>query len=106
MPRRVDKANPVVWIFEESLASRHRLEDAFLALGAEVVGNPASFGDEADQRFRFVRIELVEDEDPSRIGIHIYRASYMRDEVLLCSSRPDRRLNRFSCGHIEVGDEG
>ena len=71
MARGVDEANAMIPSFEEDLAGGHGLEDTALALGPEVVVNAAAFGDEVDQRGGFVGVELVEDEDPSGLGIGV-----------------------------------
>ena len=105
MSRCIDKANVMVRIFEEGLAGRHRVKDAFLALGPEAIVNAASFGDETYECFRFVGVELVEDEDPHGIGVRVDGAPDVRGEVLFRSSRPDGRQNRLSCRYFEVGDE-
>ena len=50
-------------------------------------------------------VELVEDEDPTGVGIGVDGAADVRGEVLFGSSRPDGRQNRLACGDLEVGDE-
>lgn len=52
-----------------------------------------------------MRVELIEDENPGRVGICVDGPSDVLAKVLLRSSRPDGRQNRLACRHIEVGDE-
>ena len=105
MARGVDEANAMIPSFEEDLAGGHGLEDTALALGPEVVVNAAAFGDEVDQRGGFVGVELVEDEDPSGLGIGVDGRCDVGGEVGFGSSDADGRKNRLAGGDLEVGDE-
>ena len=106
MPRGVDESNPVVLILEEFLASRHRLQDAVLALDAEqFVLNAASLGNETHQCLGLVRVELVKNKDPSPIGVGIHRTFDVCSEVFLGSRQSDRWNYHFAGGHLEVGDQ-
>lgn len=105
MARGVDEANAVVGGFQEGFAGRHRGEDTGLALGPEVLANAATLGYKLDQRDGLVGIELVEDEDPTGVGISVDGATDVRSEVLFRSRRPDGWQNRLACGDLEVGDE-
>ena len=105
MPRCVDKTNAMVGIFEKLLAGRHCLEDALLSLESETISNATSLGDKAHQRLRLVSVELVEDEDPGRIGIRVYYSLDVGGEVVLRSSRSNGWQNRLACRHIKVGNE-
>jgi hypothetical protein len=58
-----------------------------------------------DEGGRFVGVELVEDEDPTGVGIGVDGASDVRGEVLFRSSRPYGRKNRLAGRDLEVGDE-
>src|SRR4051794_24637202 len=67
--RRVDEANPVGRVLQELPAGLLRLEDAGLALGAELILDTAPTSNELDERCGTVRVELIGDEDPTRLGI-------------------------------------
>src|SRR5579859_869628 len=103
--RCVDEANPVTRVFEERSARVLRLEDAGLALCAEVALDAAPMRHEFDERCGTVRVELVRDEDPPRIGIGLDRPVDVGDKVSFRACWPDRWADHFSSDDVEVGDQ-
>ena len=67
--RCIDEANPVGRVLEECPPCLLRLQDAGVALGAELILDPAATGNQLDERCGTVRVELIGDEDPARFGI-------------------------------------
>ena len=78
MPRGVDKANAVVRVFEELLAARHRLDNAYLPFDPEVNFGTAPSSDEAHQRFRLVGVELIMMTKSERSAAPTPRSSIMK----------------------------
>ena len=105
MTRRVDDADPVLRVFEERLARRHVREDAVLSLDPEIVVDAAPLRHQTDERFRLVRVELVEHEDPGAIRVAVNRPGDVGREVVLGSRGADAREDGLSCHHVEVRDE-
>src|SRR6266545_2006734 len=67
----IDESNSVGGVLQEGLTRLLRLEDALLALEAELLLDAAAFGDQLNQRGGSVGIELVGHEDPWRVGIGV-----------------------------------
>lgn len=105
MTRGVDEANPVRRIFEKLPARLLRLQEALLALDAEILLNAATTRDKLDELCRSVCVELVGDEDPARVGIGVDGLVYVADEVFLGSGRSDRWADHFASHHVEVRDQ-
>src|SRR6266498_891924 len=85
--RCVDEANPVSWVFQKCSARLLRLEDADLALGAELIPDTAATGDELDKRCGTVCVELI------------------GDEINLRPGRTDRRADHLAGRDVEVCDQ-
>ena len=81
------------------------LEDPGLAFEAEGLFQPTASGNQFDERCRAVRIELVGDEDPTRIGIGLDSGLDMRGKIGLGSRRPERRADNFAGGDLEVRNQ-
>ena len=69
MSRGVNKADLVRRILQERAACLLGLEDPGLSLDAEGLFDPTASGHQLDEGCRAVGIELVGDEDPTRIGV-------------------------------------
>src|SRR6266545_5621078 len=103
--RCVDEANPVSWVFQKCSARLLRLEDADLALGAELITDTAATGDELDKRCGTVCVELIGDEDPSGVRIGLDGPVDMGDEINLRPGRSDRRADHLAGRDVEVCDQ-
>ena len=103
--RGVHKADLVRGILQKRAARLLGLEDPGLALDTEGLFAPAVPGNQLDERCRAVRVELVGDEYPTRIGIGLDSRRDMRGEIGLGSRRPERRTQDFAGGDLEVGDQ-
>jgi len=92
-------------IGEEGGAGRHRVQDARLALDAEIVGQAAAGGDESDQGFGLVGVEVVGEEEPTRVGVGVDGLSDVRGEVLLGAARAKGGGKDRPGGDVEGGDQ-
>lgn len=102
VPRRVDEANPMRCISQEPLASPLRLEDAATPLDAEFDVDAAAPGDQANQSFGHVRVELVSDEYPASVRVGIDRRFNVSDEIYFGAGRADRRFADAPLGDVPV----
>src|SRR5258706_2076681 len=103
--RCVNEANPMSRVLEKCAARLLRLEDTGLALRAEFVLDAAPTGHEFDERCGTVCVELIGDEDPSRVGIGLDGPVDVGDEVSFCSGWADRRADDLAGYDVEVCDQ-
>ena len=99
------KDDAVAGVAQELLARGHRLEDATLALDAEVAVESDGRGDQAHDRFGTMDIEVVHHEMPG--GFRRARGKQPGEvvrEVLLGPGLAEVVADRPG-GHIEIGDE-
>src|SRR6266545_3912452 len=101
----IDESNSVGGVLQEGLTRLLRLEDALLALEAELLLDAAAFGDQLNQRGGSVGIELVGHEDPWRVGIGVDSPRDVGGEIRLGSSRPNRGADDHACHDVEVRDQ-
>lgn len=91
MSWRVDEPDPMFRVFEVPAPCLHRLQNPLLSLDPQVVIEAAPLSHETDQRFGFVRVQLVQNKDPTGLRIVVDGPRDVRDEVLLGPSRADGR---------------
>ena len=84
--RRVNKADLVRGILQKRATGVLGLEDPGLALDAEGLFDPAVPGNQFDERRRAVGIELIGDEDPTRIGVSGDSRLDMRGKIGLATA--------------------
>ena len=103
--RGVHKADLVRGVLQKRAARLLGLEDPGLAFDAEGLFQPTAARNKLDERCRAVRVELVGDEDPTRVGIGLDSRLDMRGEIGLGSRRPERRADNFAGSDLEVGNQ-
>ena len=105
MPWGVVKANTMRGISQELAARLFRLQDAGFTFEPEVFLNPTALGDPFDECCREVVIELISDEDPSRLRIRLDSGHEVSGEVRLGARRTEGRTDDFAGHDIEVRDQ-
>lgn len=78
----VNKANSVVRFRQESSTGCHRLEDATFLLDPQISFNTAARSYQAHQGFRFVNVELIDNKNPTRLGVGVESLADVVCEVL------------------------
>ena len=84
--RRVDEPYAVGFVDEERSAARDVLEDAALALDAEVDAEPITLGHEPHEGFGDVGREIVDDKHPTRLCVHGDRPQNVKRDLPPCES--------------------
>lgn len=105
MPRGVNEANSVCGVGQELLAAVSRLEDPPASLVAEIDLDAAAFGDQTNQPFGHMRVELVDDEDPAGVRVGVDRRFDMSNEIGFGPRRANRCLSDAPVGDIPVGHQ-
>jgi len=103
--RGVHETNPVSRVFEELPSSRHRLENAGAPFDAQISVDAAPLSNEPDKRLRLVRIELIEHDDPARVGVRVDGMPDVFGKVRLSPSRADGRGDGLAGRHKEARDQ-
>jgi len=102
---RVDKANAMIRRAEKCGPVRHRGQDSRLALDTQFGFNVAVACHQANERFRFVGVQLIYDEDPAGLGIRFDYSFNMMSEILLCPCGTDRGDNDLARGYRKTGNQ-
>lgn len=104
--RRIVKDNAMGRIRQESGAALHRGENAGLAFDAQSDVQVRLLGDVADQGFRLMCVEIVDDEVPLHdLRICLDGALDMSEKIFFRARRISRHLPDFAIRHMEVDDE-
>ena len=105
MPRRVDEADAMHGILQEFAARQLRLQDAGLTFDTQVVLNATALSDPFDEGCRVVGIELVGNEDLSRVGISFDGGGTVGREIGLGACESKGRADDFASDYVEVCDQ-
>ena len=105
MLRRVDKTDPMRLRLQKPTTTRHRGQDTPLAFLAQVLVDSAALSHQAHQALRLMRVQAINDEDPSSLGIGFYRLGDMPGEVRLLARRSYRGRDHATGGHFQVGKQ-
>ena len=104
MSGREVESNPMIRVAQKCSASRLRSQNAGSAFDPEVIFNPAESGDQANDRFREMNVEIVTDDVPARCGSGAaQQAPEEPRKILFCSGIADHSLD-IASGDIERGD--
>ncbi len=93
----------MAFIREKLGPARHRLQDARLAFFSQLRLKATVLGYHLHERLRFVRIQLVYDEDPARLRVAGDHCFNVLGKVLLPPRRPDLGGDDLSGGHHKTG---
>lgn len=95
----------MVGILQEGRSRVHVLQNPGPTFHAQILFYPTEFGNQSNQAGRFVGIELIDDEDPFRLGIGGHGGPDMLDAIVLGAGISDRGIDDPVRGHLEVGDQ-
>jgi hypothetical protein len=101
--RSVDKLDSVGRVSKECRSGFHGFQNARLPLCPKIILDSAPMGHEADQSFRFVRVELIQDEHPSRVRVSVDSPFHVSGKIPLISGRTNGGRDDTARCHIEVG---
>jgi hypothetical protein len=106
MSGREVESNAMVRVAQKRSASGLRSQDAGSTFDSQLIFNAADAGNQADDRFREMNIEIVTDDVPARIGSGVaQQAAEKPREILFRPGIADHPLDLAS-GDIEGGDQG
>jgi len=100
MPRREDEADAVGRVGEKRGSRRSRPEDATLVHGSEIVREAYLVSDRANHSLAFVRVEIVDNEDPPGVWIGGQGGFDVLDEVLVRAAFSESRSNQSARRHF------
>ena len=83
----------------------HRGQMTAFALDAEILLDTTQLGHQADQRFGLMRVELVGNEDPARLRIHLDGLFDVSDEVGFRAGGSNTGSHDLASGYIQIGDQ-
>jgi len=92
-------------VLQKSASRGHRLHELEVPLTVQLQLDCALFGHQLNQRFRLVDVELVHDENPSRLRIGGYGFLDMSGEVLIGAGLSYGGSDHPARGHLEVGEQ-
>ncbi len=103
--RRVHEPDGVHRVLQEGGARLHGFQDAGFALDPQVYGQVTALGDQANQGFRLMDVQLIYDEDPCSARIVSERLGDMCRKVFFGTRRAERGGEDATEGDLEVGDQ-
>ena len=95
----------MAFIREKRCPARHRLQNPRLAFFSQPRLKATVLGYQAYERLRFVRIQLVYDEDPARLRVAGNHRFNVLGKVLLRPRRPNLGGDDLSGGHHKTGNQ-
>ena len=102
---RIHETNAVPGIGQEVGAGGARAQDPAASLLAQILIEIAQNRHQVDQGFGWVRVEVVDDEDPFALQIAGHRLQQVVGELLLAARGGHRRGQDATGGDLEVGDQ-
>lgn len=103
---RIDKTDTMAGIPEKGGTRGHRLENARLVFDAQLIGQMTKLGDQPDQTFGLMGIELIQNKGPCRVGIGGDGLGHGSDEIGFGAGRANGGCHNLSGGDVQIGNQG
>ncbi len=74
-------------------------------LDSQISFNTAARSYQAHQGFRFVNVELIDNKNPTRLGVGVESPADVVCEVLFSTSSTNRSSNYLTFGNMPIGNQ-
>lgn len=105
VPGRVNEANAMGRIREKGGSCLHRGQMTAFALDAEILLNATSLGHQADERFGLMRVELIGNEDPTRLLIALNGFCDVSGKVGFGAGGSKTGSHNLASDSIQIGNQ-
>lgn len=102
---RVDEANAMAGVGEKSRTRAHAGEVAAFAFDAQILLDATLRRHQTHQGLRLMRVELIGDEDPSRLRVRLDGLGNVSDEVGFGARGSQAGCDDLAGGHLQIGDQ-